>query len=194
MIGTTTTNKKKNNNSNNNDNDNNYNFFYDFPFLPLSLFYLRSTPLPVTVTTRIITFLVGDPYKPSFATVTGRGVDPSFTILRCMGFFVVLRRRENRPPGFPMSNVSAALCCLANEKICAKVSFRWLSNHFKSGLGIRIYIYIDCSRLCLCMLLFQYKHFLSFLSFQSIIRHRCILTFDFSAYIDFKPISVHHLR
>ena len=31
---------------------------------------LRSTPHPVTVTTRIITFLVGDPYKPSFATVT----------------------------------------------------------------------------------------------------------------------------
>ena len=26
------------------------------------------SPLPVTVTTRIITFLVGDPYKPSFAT------------------------------------------------------------------------------------------------------------------------------
>ena len=25
-----------------------------------------------------ITFLVGDPYKPSFATVTGRGVDPSY--------------------------------------------------------------------------------------------------------------------
>ena len=33
--------------------------------------YLRSTPHPVTVTTRIITFLVGNPYKPSFATVTG---------------------------------------------------------------------------------------------------------------------------
>ena len=33
----------------------------------------RSTPHPVTVTTRIITFLVGNPYKPSFATVTGWG-------------------------------------------------------------------------------------------------------------------------
>ncbi len=32
---------------------------------------VRSTPHPVTVTTRIITFLVGNPYKPSFATVTG---------------------------------------------------------------------------------------------------------------------------
>ena len=38
--------------------------------------YVRSTPHPVTVTTRIITFLVGNPYKPPFATVTGRGVDP----------------------------------------------------------------------------------------------------------------------
>ena len=42
--------------------------------------YVRSTPHPVTVTTRIITFLVGNPYKPSFATVTGWGVDPIFTV------------------------------------------------------------------------------------------------------------------
>ena len=42
--------------------------------------YLWSTPHPLTVTTRIITFLVGNPYKPSFATVTGWGVDPTFTI------------------------------------------------------------------------------------------------------------------
>ena len=40
--------------------------------------YIRSTPHPVTVTTRIITFLVGNPYKPSFATVTGWGVDPIY--------------------------------------------------------------------------------------------------------------------
>ena len=32
-------------------------------------------PLPVTVTTRISPFLVGNPYKPSFVTVTGWGVD-----------------------------------------------------------------------------------------------------------------------
>ncbi len=38
------------------------------------------TPHPVTVTTRIITFLVGNPYKPSFATVTGWGVDPRYMI------------------------------------------------------------------------------------------------------------------
>ena len=42
--------------------------------------YLRSTPHPVTVTTRIITFLVGNPYKPSFATVTGWGVDLRYTL------------------------------------------------------------------------------------------------------------------
>ena len=40
--------------------------------------YFRSTPHPITVTTRIITFLVGNPYKPSFATVTGWGVDPMY--------------------------------------------------------------------------------------------------------------------
>ena len=40
--------------------------------------FFRSTPHPVTVTTRIITFLVGDPYKPSFVTVTGWGVDPIY--------------------------------------------------------------------------------------------------------------------
>ena len=34
-------------------------------------------PLPVTVTTRIITYLVGDSHKPSFATVTGRRPHPS---------------------------------------------------------------------------------------------------------------------
>ena len=41
--------------------------------------YIRSTPHPVTVTTRNIIFLVGNPYKPSFATVTGRGVVPRDT-------------------------------------------------------------------------------------------------------------------
>ena len=40
--------------------------------------YIGLSPLPVTVTTRIITFLVGDPYKPSFATVTGRGDNPTY--------------------------------------------------------------------------------------------------------------------
>ena len=48
--------------------------------------YLRSTPHPVTVTTRIITFLVGNPYKPSFATVTGWGVDPIYTPPKMMDF------------------------------------------------------------------------------------------------------------
>ena len=45
-------------------------YLYIFFFI-----YVGSTTHPVTVTTRIITFLVGNPYKPSFVTVTGRGVD-----------------------------------------------------------------------------------------------------------------------
>ena len=31
------------------------------------------SPFPVIVTTRIITFLVGNPYKPSFPLLLGRG-------------------------------------------------------------------------------------------------------------------------
>ena len=36
------------------------------------------SPFPVAVTTRIIPFLVGNPYKPSFATVTGKGDNPRY--------------------------------------------------------------------------------------------------------------------
>ena len=35
--------------------------------------FVGLSPLPVRVTTRIITFLVRNPYKPSFPTVTGWG-------------------------------------------------------------------------------------------------------------------------
>ena len=41
--------------------------------------YLGATPHPVTVTTRIIPFLIGNPYKPSFVTVTGWGDNPRCT-------------------------------------------------------------------------------------------------------------------
>ena len=44
--------------------------------------YFGLSPLPVRVTTRIITFLVGNPYKPLFATITGWGVDPTYTVQR----------------------------------------------------------------------------------------------------------------
>ena len=44
--------------------------------------YIGYGPPPrIPVTTRIITFLVGDPYKPSFATVTGREDNPKYHIL-----------------------------------------------------------------------------------------------------------------
>ena len=33
--------------------------------------YVVTTPHPVSVTRRTIPFLVGDPFKPSFVTVTG---------------------------------------------------------------------------------------------------------------------------
>ena len=43
--------------------------------------YIGCGPLTVTVTTRILTFLVGDPYKPSFTTVTVRGPHPTYTYI-----------------------------------------------------------------------------------------------------------------
>ena len=42
---------------------------------------LDVAPLTVTVTTRIITLLVGNPYKPSFTTVTVRGPYPDDIVL-----------------------------------------------------------------------------------------------------------------
>ena len=59
--------------------------------LRFSVVYLGCCPLPVTVTTRIVAFLVGDSYKPSFATVTGRGPYP-----RCINvsFWVDLSKIE----------------------------------------------------------------------------------------------------
>ena len=38
---------------------------------------LGLSPLPVRVTTRIITFLVGNPYKPSFPLLLGGGTTQS---------------------------------------------------------------------------------------------------------------------
>ena len=60
--------------------------------------YTRSTPHPVTVTTRIITYLVGNPYKPSFATVTGWGVDPTSTLLLNLKMYVI--RQAPAPSSF----------------------------------------------------------------------------------------------
>ena len=44
---------------------------------------LGVAPLTVTVTTRIITCLLGDPYKPSFPTVAGRGPYPNYRFMKC---------------------------------------------------------------------------------------------------------------
>ena len=41
--------------------------------------YLGYGPFPVTVTTRIIPILVGNPYEPLFATVAGKGPQPKCT-------------------------------------------------------------------------------------------------------------------
>ena len=50
----------------------------------LSLFgfdlFFGTTPHPVTVNTRIIPFLVGNPYKPSFVTAPGWGGNPTYSL------------------------------------------------------------------------------------------------------------------
>ena len=54
---------------------------------------LGSTPDPVTVTTRVTTFLVGNACKPSFATgktSTGCGVDPNDVCCRLLSFKITL--------------------------------------------------------------------------------------------------------
>ena len=45
----------------------------DISQIPLRSIYVGLSPLPVRVTTRIITFLVGNPYKPSFPLLLGGG-------------------------------------------------------------------------------------------------------------------------
>ena len=42
--------------------------------------YFGHGPFPVTVTTRIIPFLAANPYKPLFATITGKGPHPRYNI------------------------------------------------------------------------------------------------------------------
>ena len=43
--------------------------------------YFGLSPFPGIVTTRIISCLVGDSYKPSFATITGKGDNPIYLLI-----------------------------------------------------------------------------------------------------------------
>lgn len=54
---------------------------------------LGSTPRPgllhrycILIYIKLITFLVGNPYKPLFATVPGQGVDPTHSLQRVFGW------------------------------------------------------------------------------------------------------------
>ena len=53
---------------------------------PPSKLLVGLSPCPVTVTTRVVMFLVGDPYKPSFATVTGTGDNPNYRFMPLQSF------------------------------------------------------------------------------------------------------------
>ena len=48
-------------------------FWGQHPYYEKLDLYVGLSPFPVTVTTRIITFLVGNPYKPSFPLLLGGG-------------------------------------------------------------------------------------------------------------------------
>ena len=55
---------------------------HKYPHTDLTYLYFGYGPFPGTVTTRIITFLVGNPYKPLFDTVTGKGPHPTYTLIQ----------------------------------------------------------------------------------------------------------------
>ena len=51
--------------------------------------YIGLSPLPVTVTTRMIPYLVGNPYKPLFVTVTGQGDNPIYIYIISIYIYAV---------------------------------------------------------------------------------------------------------
>ena len=57
-----------------------YHYFFLFSHIYLYTVWFGLSPLPVRVTTRIITFLVGNPYKPSFPLLLGGGTTQSMMI------------------------------------------------------------------------------------------------------------------
>ena len=66
------------------------------------------------VTTRIIPFSVGNPYKPSFATVTGWGVDPSNKVFEIPpAIFVPVKVA-------PLHNCFYLKCLLDGMVLCRK--------------------------------------------------------------------------
>ncbi len=95
-------------------------------FLSFSALLVRSTPHPVTVTTRIITYLVGNPYKPSFATVTGWGVVPIYQYHKPGHGFISIKQlclnhRRNDPAlGEKIGGFGCSACEFYLCGICAQ--------------------------------------------------------------------------
>ena len=70
-------------------------------------------PFPVTVITRIITFLVGNPYKPLFATVTGKGPHP-----RYLSLSLSLSLSPSRAPSICPTNVGYIMAYFYQLCVC----------------------------------------------------------------------------
>ena len=100
--------------------------------------YFRYTPHPITVTTRIITFLVGNPYKPSFATVTGWGVDPTY-IVYSLGSGSM---RKSRQWPFAQPNRQRLEGCLRSTSAWLFKNLVWHLNIALVVVLLPIYIYI----------------------------------------------------
>ena len=100
--------------------------------------YIGLSPLPVRVTTRIITFLVGNPYKPSFPLLLGGGTTQGIydydLILRPKSFFFETIHRsamKNKQDFYGAQDATVksvffgrCLCCFPKP----------LSNPFKESL------------------------------------------------------------
>ena len=91
-------------------------------------------PPRIPVTTRIIIFLVGDPYKPSFATVTGRGDNPKYISKTCftpppkknnavIGMILFALTREGPKPGISMPS---------SWRRCAPLPLHHCISHFST--------------------------------------------------------------
>ncbi len=107
--------------------------------------WLGLSPFAVIVTTRISTFLVGDPNRPSFATTTGKGDNPNYDIdffhlnsdprKQCIFWFEQVLPVRHLLQSFHASHHKSVMSCRFVSWLLVSVWFRrvnkestWISN------------------------------------------------------------------
>ena len=75
--------------------------------------YIGYCPLPLTVTTRSIIFVIGDSYKPSFATVTGRGHHPMYIYI-----YICILLKEKTPKLIRLAETNTSILLMGPSKTC----------------------------------------------------------------------------